>query len=216
MELSVHPNREPFNCPICLQRFEIGAGIILADCLHEFCRKCIVVKVHQSIEFIRVNCPFDNGNYKCDSFLSEREIKGLVNEDVYKRFIQNNHFAAIAIMELDEIIVLDSDSDSDQSFKPCNAVDRKSQKTIFCPSCSRMYSAENGVILKKCNHALCKECIVDNFFKNQKYQMKCEFKTNDRTVCGHTVSENEIRSVLNEIGLNGLDETIVKIQQSFA
>lgn len=203
----VHPNSEPFNCPTCLQRFEIGAGIILVDCLHEFCRKCIIAKIHQSIEFIRVNCPFDN-HYKCESFLSEREVKGLVTEDVYNRFIQNNQLAAKAIMEVIEI------SDSDESFRSLDSDPEdqimKSEVLNHCPRCLRMFSKENGIIVKSCNHSLCKECIIDNFFKNQKYQMKCEFKTNEETVCGNAISQNEICSVLNEVGLNGLNETIVK------
>lgn len=207
----VHPNCEPFNCPICQQHFEIDEGVILTGCLHEFCRKCIVRKIHQhhaAANVIRVNCPFDNG-YKCESFLSEDEIVDLVTRDI--DFINNNPVTGKQIMEMDEIIVL---SDSDDSFEsvdsePWNTATQS--RIIDCPRCFRSFSEENGIILKICKHSVCKECIIDHFFKNRKHQMKCEFKIDNGSVCGNNISENEIRSVLNEVGLNDADETIVGI-----
>lgn len=207
--ISVHRNCEPFNCPICLQRFAIGEGIILIDCLHEFCRKCIVAKIHQN-RVIRVNCPFDDG-YKCESFLSEREIRGLVTEDEYKKIIRNNQVTT-GEMEVDELVELEDNSviPSKSDGFLWDKLVRLRETTFQCPRCLRMSSGENGIILNICKHSICKECIVDHFFKNQKYRMNCEFKTNERTVCGHDISEKEIRAVLNEIGLDGLDGTRVK------
>lgn len=199
----VQPNCEPFDCPICLQRFEIGEGIILMDCLHEFCRNCIVATIHQNKDFIQVDCPF-NQDYKCDSVLSEREVRGLITVDQYNQFIQNNQRAALAIH--DQSI----NEPPRKSFK-INVGDElvESQNSEFhCPRCARTFEIQNGINLKSCNHAICKECIIDHFFKTQKSQMKCEFQADDHSVCGKGIDESEVRSVLNEVGLV---EPIVRI-----
>lgn len=113
-------------------------------------------------------------------------------------------------METDEIIVIDSDSDSDISFKSSNSFDNVNgsdeqlEKTIQCPRCVRMFCVANGIILKACSHSICKECIIDYFFKNHKLEMICEFKT-----CGTKISEKEMRSVLNEVGMAVLDESVI-------
>lgn len=77
-----------------------------------------------------------------------------------------------------------------------------------CPSCSRTFSGENEIILKKCKHRMCKECIVDFYFKNRNFQMTCDHK-NAAVVCGAEIEESEIREVLSEVGLSNLDDTIV-------
>ncbi len=131
-------------------------------------------------------------------------------------------------MEVDEIIIISesdesqehiSASDSDVSFKSLDGFETgalaRSQETIFqCPRCSRMFSDENGIVLKACKHWMCKECVIDYYFKNQKFAMTCEYKSNVG-VCGKNISENEIRSVLNEVGMNQLDETIVRHSQYY-
>ena len=36
--LDLVSNRTPFDCPICMQRHEVGDGVTLRECLHTFCR----------------------------------------------------------------------------------------------------------------------------------------------------------------------------------
>lgn len=214
----VQSNCEPFNCPICLQRFEIGKGVILRDCLHEFCRKCILHIIHQNKDFIQVNCPY-NIEYKCENFLSEREIKGLVTTDEYDAFIENNQRAAIAVanaslIEIDEP-ALDSAQIEEQPAEPQTSQNSLTINEEFhCPKCFQTFSIENGIVLKDCGHPICKECIIDSFFISQKFQMKCEFqlKSTPSMMCGTRINDYDFRLVLQEVGLMvNLEGKLIKL-----
>lgn len=111
-----------------------------------------------------------------------------------------------------ETIVISSDSSSDEEVLPVSRNDESKKppnKKITCPSCKRMLPKTSGIISKKCQHFVCKECIIDYYFKNQNFGMMCQFKAAGGTdSCGINFSETEFRSVLSDIEINQLDETI--------
>lgn len=114
-------------------------------------------------------------------------------------------------METDKNIVFASSSDLHEKVVSGNsnsdASDMSQNNKTTCPSCKRMFCKTNGIVLKACQHFVCKECIIDCYFKNQK--MTCRFQPADGVdSCGCNFSESEVRSVLKEIGINQLDETI--------
>lgn len=61
-------NKTKFECQICFTEINPGEGIILRGCLHEFCKECILGCI-KSCEVAEVQCPFNDGNYKCDCTL---------------------------------------------------------------------------------------------------------------------------------------------------
>lgn len=61
-------NMEPFECPICFVEYEKGNGIILRDCLHIFCKECLVNTIQYNDEAV-VKCPYANEEYSCESIL---------------------------------------------------------------------------------------------------------------------------------------------------
>ncbi|XP_039278652.1 uncharacterized protein LOC111049882 [Nilaparvata lugens] len=69
---------EPFDCPVCLLLCQPGDGVVLRDCLHTFCRPCLVDTVQYSEE-AEVKCPYRDANYACDSALLQREIKAAIH-----------------------------------------------------------------------------------------------------------------------------------------
>lgn len=80
-------NVEPFECPICFTAYECtGDGVTLRNCLHTFCKECIVNTIKYSEE-AEIKCPFRDVVYSCDSLLSEREIKALVTKDQYEQHL---------------------------------------------------------------------------------------------------------------------------------
>ncbi|XP_075212986.1 uncharacterized protein LOC142319512 [Lycorma delicatula] len=79
-------NTEQFECPICFLLCVPQAGVILRDCLHTFCRGCLINTV-QFNEEAEVKCPYRDTKYACDSVLLEREIKALVPPDVYEQHL---------------------------------------------------------------------------------------------------------------------------------
>lgn len=82
----VVPNSEPFECPICFMKYGVKEGVVLRDCLHVFCRECIIntVKYNDDAE---VKCPYLDEVYSCDSVIQEREIKSLVSKDIFEQHL---------------------------------------------------------------------------------------------------------------------------------
>lgn len=86
--IQVVTNAEPFDCSICMSDCTVGEGIMLRECLHVFCKDCLMHLVVHSSECI-VKCPFVNDKLSgCDGFVQEREIRGILSEDQYQLYIQ--------------------------------------------------------------------------------------------------------------------------------
>ncbi|GFS81130.1 ranBP-type and C3HC4-type zinc finger-containing protein 1 [Nephila pilipes] len=82
-------NMEPFECPVCFLDVDVNEGIVLQDCLHNFCRECLSSAIQYSDTAV-IKCPFRNDEYSCESHLQEREIKCLVSPEVYDRHLQRS------------------------------------------------------------------------------------------------------------------------------
>ncbi|XP_055656072.1 sharpin isoform X1 [Falco peregrinus] len=81
------PNQEVLECRICYQQVPPGEGVLLRECLHNFCRECLRQVINYSEE-PEVACPFRDDSYACSSHLQEREIRALVSPDEYRRFLE--------------------------------------------------------------------------------------------------------------------------------
>uniref|UniRef100_A0A493TFE2 RanBP-type and C3HC4-type zinc finger-containing protein 1 n=1 Tax=Anas platyrhynchos platyrhynchos TaxID=8840 RepID=A0A493TFE2_ANAPP len=81
------PNREALECRICYQQVPPGQGVLLRECLHNFCRDCLRQVINYSEE-PEVGCPFRDDSYACSSHLQEREIRALVSPEEYRRFLE--------------------------------------------------------------------------------------------------------------------------------
>lgn len=79
--LVIYPDK--FECPICICDYEEMEGVILHDCLHVFCRDCLIHTIELS-EAADVACPFRNEEYTCSSALLEYEIKALLSPEAYE------------------------------------------------------------------------------------------------------------------------------------
>ncbi|XP_055892490.1 ranBP-type and C3HC4-type zinc finger-containing protein 1-like [Biomphalaria glabrata] len=80
-------NVDCFECPICFDEIDDGDGIVLRECLHSFCKPCLLEAVRHTEDAI-VKCPYQDNVYSCQSVLQEREIKALVPVDIFERFLQ--------------------------------------------------------------------------------------------------------------------------------
>lgn len=76
-------NLDKFECPICFIEYEPGHGIILRDCLHTFCKECLINTIQYSDD-AEIKCPYIDNEYSCTSVLQEREIKTIVTKDIYE------------------------------------------------------------------------------------------------------------------------------------
>ncbi|KAK0161032.1 hypothetical protein PV327_009550 [Microctonus hyperodae] len=78
----IAPNTVPIDCPICFVKCTPYEAVVLRDCLHAFCRECLVATIKHCDEAL-VKCPYGDAEYSCESTIQEREIKALVDEDLY-------------------------------------------------------------------------------------------------------------------------------------
>ncbi|GIX79718.1 ranBP-type and C3HC4-type zinc finger-containing protein 1 [Caerostris extrusa] len=88
-DVDLVPNVEAFECPVCFLDVDVDEGIVLQDCLHNFCRICLASAIQYSDTAV-IKCPFRNDEYSCESHLQEREIKCLVTSEVYERHLQRS------------------------------------------------------------------------------------------------------------------------------
>ncbi|XP_053169393.1 ranBP-type and C3HC4-type zinc finger-containing protein 1 isoform X2 [Hemicordylus capensis] len=83
---SLVPSEEALECPICFVALQPGEGVTLRECLHSFCRDCLRGTILNCQE-PEVCCPYMDENYSCLEQLLEREIKALLSDDEYQRFL---------------------------------------------------------------------------------------------------------------------------------
>ncbi|XP_060099103.1 sharpin [Heteronotia binoei] len=86
-EEALVPTQEATECRICYLDVEPGQGVLLRECLHSFCRDCLRQLINCSEE-PQVACPFRDDSYACSSHLQDREIRALVSQEEYERFLE--------------------------------------------------------------------------------------------------------------------------------
>ena len=59
------PNFTVFVCVICLGDVKVSEGVVLRECLHEFCKNCLASTIEHSEEAV-ISCPYGD---KCSSTL---------------------------------------------------------------------------------------------------------------------------------------------------
>lgn len=80
-------NSSTFECSICLGSIMPGDGVVLRDCIHEFCVDCLRQTVNHCLD-AQVSCPFANADYSCPAFLQQREVRGVLGDQkAYDKFI---------------------------------------------------------------------------------------------------------------------------------
>ena len=76
-----------FECSICIMDVDVGDGVMLRECLHSFCKECLLGHITHA-EDAEVKCPFQGETYQCQSVITEREIKQLLSPEAYQHWHQ--------------------------------------------------------------------------------------------------------------------------------
>jgi RanBP-type and C3HC4-type zinc finger-containing protein 1 len=79
-------NTTKFECKICLNDVKQGQGVLLRDCLHEFCDLCLVDHIKNNID-VQIKCPYIDKDYSCSSFLQQTEVKCIASPELYEKFL---------------------------------------------------------------------------------------------------------------------------------
>lgn len=88
-DIPIIPNMEPFECTICFTEIESGQGLVLQNCLHTFCRECLVGCINSTEEF-QVPCPFIENDVGCKEMLKESEIRELISAEMFDKHLQKS------------------------------------------------------------------------------------------------------------------------------
>ncbi|XP_071116528.1 ranBP-type and C3HC4-type zinc finger-containing protein 1-like [Haliotis cracherodii] len=83
------PNTDEFDCPICFDTILPAEGVVLRECLHVFCQDCLMNAV-RTTEEASLKCPFQDELYTCEAMLQDREVRALVSDEIYARFLQRS------------------------------------------------------------------------------------------------------------------------------
>lgn len=81
----VVPNHCKFECPLCFNNCLPNDGVVLRDCIHSFCKICIRASIINNLN-PPIKCPFKT-DYICESILQDREIKGIVGQDIHDEYL---------------------------------------------------------------------------------------------------------------------------------
>lgn len=89
----VIPNIRSVECVTCLKRIEKNAGVILRNCLHSFCKPCLVRTIKHSRE-TEIKCPCTNDRRICGKPLEDREIEALLTKKEFEVYLNRVLFDA--------------------------------------------------------------------------------------------------------------------------
>ncbi|XP_029165819.1 uncharacterized protein LOC114936705 [Nylanderia fulva] len=149
----VIPNSESIECPICFVTYGPREGVILRDCLHMFCRPCIANTIAYCEE-AEVKCPYRDVDYTCESTLQEREIKALVEPEVYQQHLAKS--------------ITQAENNAGNKAFHC--------KTPDCPGWCIYDDDVNNFLCPVCGANNCLTCQVVHAGKNCKqYQQELQF-----------------------------------------
>lgn len=183
-------NMEEFVCSICERFIEIGHGIVLKECFHQFCRLCIVDSIEHNAS---TECPFNIE--VCKIVISDEEVQSLLSPASYDRVVAkmtdrilNENQADQVQNDLPEIYFLENLADHNyiENIEP-----------FQCPICLTEIDIGEGVVLKNCLHMFCKECLNKTIEHSDDVLIKCPF-TDELGSCEFFLQDSEFRSLASE------------------
>lgn len=173
-------NYEAFNCVLCKTFINKGKGVILKDCIHPFCRPCLVqVITNNPVEnYGKVDCP--HKPEKCESRISDEEIKALLGDN-YENYLNVNSTEALLpmLLNLDDLECLPN------------------MQAFECKLCFDRIELGQGIILRNCLHYGCKNCLAQLIDHAEEFEVKCPFIEND-VGCKELIQEKEVRYLVSK------------------
>lgn len=80
-EQSLIRTTETFECQICFTEIQPNEGIMIRDCLHQFCIDCVRGTI-TSCEEAEIKCPAID----CNCYIHDREVRSLLTQSEFDRY----------------------------------------------------------------------------------------------------------------------------------
>lgn len=175
-------NYEDFICILCHKLIKKGHGVVLKECIHSFCKKCLTqVILNNPIEkYGRVDCPHNPD--KCENQISNEEIKAILG-DKYNSFVENNANSTAAL--LPTLLAMD-----DVGIFP-------NYQSFECQVCFMEIGIGEGIILKNCLHNGCKDCLAQHIMHAEEFEVQCPHVENN-IGCDKLIQEMEMRYLISK------------------
>jgi hypothetical protein len=169
-------SKEDSYCNMCRRFLQKGQGIVLKDCLHIFCRRCLNHALENNEE-ATMRCP--NINLKCEFEVRDDEIKAILTPSAYESFVKNS-LMKLNLFDLAEL---------HESYEYV-----ETKKGFKCNICFEEIPPGNGITLKNCIHDYCKVCFTTYINKADSCVIKCPYRNEKNERCVGEVLDSELRS----------------------
>lgn len=187
-------NHEEFVCPVCQLFIKKGKGVVLKNCLHNFCRICLVDEIEHNYDNMgQVKCPMTVE--RCEHIIDDEEVKDLLG-DSYPAFLLK-----IYQMLSDMVIAKEREEEAEKyaalpAMLNADNVDCIENSEAFeCKICFCDIAVNDGIILKNCLHKFCKECLIEQIKHSEEFTVKCPNDDDEDGSCTFTIQEREIRKL---------------------
>lgn len=82
-------NTKQFECTICIRTTKIGDGVVLRDCLHQFCHDCTKNTIILSDD-AEISCPSGGAKSRCDGIILDHEIRDILSAAEYETYLNRS------------------------------------------------------------------------------------------------------------------------------
>lgn len=172
--------KEGADCEICQRPLDVGRGVVLKDCHHTFCRRCLTHAIEHKEHPVMV-CP--SKSVRCEGEVREDEIKALLTEGAYEDYV----LGTLAKMGIFENI--------DNMIEHIEYIETKVE--FHCGICTRTIVPGDGITLMNCGHEYCKTCLGRYIQTSVEAVVPCPHRAEDGDKCIGTFMDTEIRSLVS-------------------
>lgn len=170
-------NKEDADCMVCKRKQDNEQGVVLKDCVHVFCRRCLIHAINNNPNSVMM-CPSTG----CVGEVRDEEIKALLNPEAYEKYV----LETLCKMNVFDVTELHENYEF---------VENKNK--FGCAICLQNIKPGDGIVIKNCLHEYCKPCLGRYIQKSDSAIVPCPFRADDRTRCIGFLMDSEIRSLVS-------------------
>lgn len=183
--------KERSDCAICKRALDIGVDIILKDCLHTFCRRCLVAAIENN-QTAQMMCP--SKVVRCETEVRDEEVKSLLTPEAYEKY-QHESLFRMNIFDIAEL---------QETYE---FVENKNE--FRCDICTQIIKPGEGIVLKNCLHQYCKPCLGQYIPTSPDLTVPCPFRDDDGLRCIGFIQDTEFRALVSiDVQLDFLKKSV--------